>query len=142
MIKINLNAEYRKHFKIATLKFDIKGKFSSWKKGQVVKTFHVTRNFYMIERMKWRHPVLPALNQLVGVPRSDLDFMPRTIKTQNDGASAERLCWMRKVRREMKLIAKAIGTGSRAWVELNSLHAWGATRIKRTAKKAGGLGRR
>jgi hypothetical protein len=54
------------------------------------------------------------------------------MKTPNDGAAAERACWMRKVSREAKADPNPA---------LDSLLAWGRLRTKRNVKK-GGLGRK
>lgn len=58
----------------AVLVDTIKGKFTSWPKGMRVKARPCGRAF-LIERVKWRQPLIPLCNQCGGVPASALRFM-------------------------------------------------------------------
>lgn len=59
----------------ATITKTIKGKFTTWRAGQVVNTRHVAGSSYMVERVKLvGKGKLPLLNQCSGIPRSYLQF--------------------------------------------------------------------
>jgi len=61
-------------FRIATLTCDIKGGFTRWKKGEVVKARFLRGGSYMIEKLKRKRHAFPLATQCVGIPRSALRF--------------------------------------------------------------------
>lgn len=62
-------------WRLATLKTEVKGKFTRWRAGDVVRVSHLTHDRYIIERVRWRG-TLPILNQCVNVPRLAFEFNP------------------------------------------------------------------
>lgn len=67
---ISTNAKRR-----AKLVVPIKGKFTTWKRGQVVLAQKIGRNDYAIERLRWRKPKVELTNKLAGVPEVALEFL-------------------------------------------------------------------
>lgn len=59
----------------AELLVDIKGKFTKWKAGQIVKAQRIGRGQYKIERLIWRKPYLPLTNCFAGVPKTALKLL-------------------------------------------------------------------
>lgn len=59
----------------AELVVPIKGKFTRWRRGQVVLAQRIGRNSYSIERLRWRKPLVPLANALAGVPKIALKFL-------------------------------------------------------------------
>jgi hypothetical protein len=59
----------------AELIVPIKGKFTSWRRGQKVLAQKIGRNSYRIERLRWRKPLVPLSNSLSGVPKIALKFL-------------------------------------------------------------------
>jgi hypothetical protein len=65
-----------KKFKMATLLKPQVGRFTSWKKGEVVKVGTVPKvRWVVIEKLFTKRPFLPLREQLSGVPRKDLEFL-------------------------------------------------------------------
>lgn len=61
--------------RFATLKNELRGKFTTWKEGEVVKVHHVRGKTWSIEKLKRKRAGickegLPLFNELAGVPRS------------------------------------------------------------------------
>lgn len=65
--------------RLATLTQTVRGKFTVWKKGQVVKAHYtgIKGARYAIERVKWRKPLVELANSCINVPRSALEFHER-----------------------------------------------------------------
>jgi hypothetical protein len=61
-------------WRFATLLKTEKGKFTTWKAGTVVKVRLCGKFGYFIERVKWRAPKLPLMNQCFGIAKSSLDL--------------------------------------------------------------------
>jgi hypothetical protein len=59
----------------ARLVVSIKGKFTTWKRGQVVLAQRIGPNQYAIERLRWKKPRVALSNSLAGVPRVAFDFI-------------------------------------------------------------------
>lgn len=59
----------------AQLIVPIKGKFTSWKYGQIVMAQKIGPDSYSIERLRWRKPKVALVNALAGVPKVALRFL-------------------------------------------------------------------
>lgn len=66
---------HQPHARFATLTRSIKGKLTTWRKGQKVIAIRLTGSSYAIERIKWHPQKLPITNQCCGIPRSALKFL-------------------------------------------------------------------
>lgn len=64
-------------YRLARMKQDVKGEFTRWRKGEIVKA-KGARGWdgeYVIEKVKPAFPFLPLLSQCVGIPRRVLEFV-------------------------------------------------------------------
>ena len=66
--------------RLAILNRPLRGKFTRWRKGEIVKAHHVIGSSYCIEKLKRKRAGilkmgLPLANELAGVPRSALKFL-------------------------------------------------------------------
>lgn len=78
--------------RLAVLNEPVAGKFSRWRRGEYVYATHGHRGRYLIERVKWKIPALPLLNQCTGVPRAALEFVQagKPIKITSKSKNAAR----------------------------------------------------
>jgi hypothetical protein len=63
--------------RLATIITPVHGKYTHWKKGQVVKATRSRNGTYVIERLRWRGSLVALTNSCAGVPASKLHFHTR-----------------------------------------------------------------
>lgn len=68
-------ASTRPGFRMARLKVNAKGKYSQWRKGELVRAWpNENDGKYLIERVKWRGSLVPLTNQCANIVAAMLDF--------------------------------------------------------------------